>query len=267
MKNSDEHVSALSIPNNFRDNSDYHLYTLSLETDGWENKLNWSEAELSHKKLTKNLQDYAGDLAVRSAHIEQLGLTAAAGLANDAPNFYLRINLARAIADEARHACVFAQYAQEIAKVPLNTPSTQLVSLAEEFDLKHKFVHRFFVHTLKENQALAVFKVLTSIFSNSFIGGLYNSVKSDEARHVSMGIRYLKQYAQQSDANRREFLKIEAETMSSSALTKEKAEDYARYSSLSQEDVWEIFQNTHSDFMKRIIDTKSKQASSTNHML
>jgi hypothetical protein len=123
-------------------------------------------------------------------YAEQTGMLVAAMLVQEAPDAAVRLAMATATSDEAKHAEVFAGYATLIGG-SIDEPTeaaedlcASLKSIADPFG-------RFLTHTMLEWLALDEFALLRQLFPDDPLDQIYHNVRSDEARHVAMGLEYL----------------------------------------------------------------------------
>lgn len=169
----------------------FKIYNAARQASSWECAIDWNN--LDHDKLPEHLQEFAWIVASGSAHVEQIGMLTAARLMMDCDDYLLRLNLARAVTDEARHTEAFARYA-----ISIKGDSADCANAArpveDELITQYSsdlFIYKFLVHSLLEAVAIEEFSMFEEIFSASRLSTIYKMVKIDEARHVAIGINYL----------------------------------------------------------------------------
>lgn len=133
--------------------------------------------------------ELAWRIASRGYYAEQVGLVAAAVLAAHTDDAPLRFGLALAVADEARHADAFHQYAKALGGEP-----EDCAELLEPLDdaltvLPH--MGRALVHTMLEGFAADEFILLRELFAGDPLAEIYRHVRRDEIQHVAIGLGYL----------------------------------------------------------------------------
>lgn len=127
--------------------------------------------------------------ASRGFYAEQAGLVAAATLAAHTDDVALRLSLALATADEARHAEAFLQYATALGGEP-DDCVRDLEPLDRALtDLPH--MGRVLVHTMLEGFAADEFILLREVFAGDPLADLYHHVRRDEIQHVAIGLDHL----------------------------------------------------------------------------
>ena len=137
-------------------------------------------------------QEKAWIVASQSVYAEQAGLLTAARLLNETDDVAIRLCLATAVSDEAKHSEVFARYALALGHevAPMNE---KVEALWEGLKTIDDPLGRFLVHTILEGFAGDEFTLLIKVFADDLLGTIYEHVRRDEKRHVIMGIDYLKQ--------------------------------------------------------------------------
>jgi hypothetical protein len=169
------------------------IYNAACQATPWECNINWDS--LDHEHLEENLQDVAWRAASGSAYVEQIGMLTASRLLLDCNDYLLRLNLARAVADEARHTEAFARYAISV-KGSTAFPSEGFKPIEDELVFKFdsdRFIFKFLVHSVLEAVAIEEFTLFEELFSSSQLGLIYKMAMIDEARHVAIGINYLQE--------------------------------------------------------------------------
>lgn len=131
----------------------------------------------------------AWHMASQGFYAEQAGLAAAASLSAATEDPGLRMSLALAAGDEARHADAFYQYA--VAREgSVQEQSTVMADLDEMLTgLPH--MGRALAHTVLEGFAADEFLLLERLFSGDPLGRIYHHIRADEIQHVAIGVKYL----------------------------------------------------------------------------
>lgn len=157
------------------------------------NSQQWRVRDLSWKAssaLGEELTELAWRLAAHSMYAEQTGLLVSAMLVKECPYLPVRMALATAVSDEARHVEVFARYAEERGGL-LAEPTDHVENLTAFLGGLEDPFERFFIHTMLEAWAFDEFVLLQRIFAGDVLSDVYRYVKQDEARHVAIGMSYL----------------------------------------------------------------------------
>ncbi|MGJ0580575.1 hypothetical protein ACR71G_21635 [Xenorhabdus bovienii] len=94
---------------NFLNDKHYALYQVGKPRQTWDCELNWKL--VANDLIPERLRDTAVTVASLSDNVEILGMENAAGLLLQSNDFFLKIGLAQAVNDEARHSELFAKYA------------------------------------------------------------------------------------------------------------------------------------------------------------
>jgi hypothetical protein len=134
--------------------------------------------------------ELAWRLSSRAYYAEQAGLVAAASLAAQTEDTALRFSLATATADEARHADAFYQYARRVG----GGEPEECLERSEPLDDmlgSLPYLGKAAVHTLLEGLAADEFILLRDVFADDPLGRLYQLVRTDEVRHIAIGMNYL----------------------------------------------------------------------------
>jgi hypothetical protein len=134
--------------------------------------------------------EFRWTLATRHVYVEQTGMSVFGMMIQEAPDAAVRLAMATTISDEAKHAEAFARYAVlvggSIGEPPESVEDlcTVLRSIPDPFA-------RFVTVTVLEWLALDQLAVLRRLFVGDALYEIYCHVRSDEARHVAMGLEYL----------------------------------------------------------------------------
>ncbi|KZQ38027.1 hypothetical protein A3N57_03005 [Enterobacter cloacae subsp. dissolvens] len=169
----------------------YDLYVKGKTKQTWDASLNWSLAK--NDNIPERLREDAITIASLSAHVELLGMENAAELLLQTDDFSLKLGLAQAVNDEARHSELFSRYAI-LANGSIRDLSKTRELYIEHFHKLETFDEVFLSHVFLENGALEQFNLFIHAFTeNSLIGQIYKGAMNDEARHVQMGINYFRQ--------------------------------------------------------------------------
>ena len=143
--------------------------------------------------LPAHMQEIGCQLAVSGSYNEEIGLLTAGKLIEKLDDTSGRYALAAQMADEANHSDAFSRYVYAVLG-HLPDPSEGSISLLRDLDGIDNTSALFAVHTLLEGLAFDQFTFLQKAFDNTTLGDIYGNVMQDEARHVAMGIDYLKDY-------------------------------------------------------------------------
>nr|AYM53915.1 hypothetical protein [Corallococcus coralloides] len=141
--------------------------------------------------LSPDMQRIAWTVASQASYAEQLGLLASARLLGQTDDGPARLCLATAVSDEARHSETFARYALRRGGKVL-PPDASMQTLRQGLESVDDFLGLFFVHTALEWLAADEFSLLARLFQGDVLGDMYLRVRSDELRHVGMGMLYLR---------------------------------------------------------------------------
>lgn len=176
---------------NFLNDKHYALYVKGKTKQTWDIHLDWQKAV--NDDYPEHLKEDAVTVASLSAHVELIGMENAAELMLQATDFSLKIGLAQAVNDEARHAELFSRYAIAANGSILDLSSTRELYL-DHFQKLNSFDEIFLSHVFLENGALEQFNLFIHAFGEgSLIGQIYKGAMNDEARHVQLGINYFRQ--------------------------------------------------------------------------
>ncbi|WNK51667.1 ferritin-like domain-containing protein (plasmid) [Pantoea agglomerans] len=176
---------------NFLNDKHYALYVKGKTKQTWDINLDWQKAV--NDDYPEHLKEDAVTVASLSAHVELIGMENAAELMLQATDFSLKIGLAQAVNDEARHAELFSRYAIAANGSILDLSSTRELYL-DHFQKLNSFDEIFLSHVFLENGALEQFNLFIHAFGEgSLIGQIYKGAMNDEARHVQLGINYFRQ--------------------------------------------------------------------------
>lgn len=181
---------------NFLNDKHYDIYQKGKSRQIWDCSLDWDLA--LNDRLPERLRDTAISVASLSAHVELLGMENAAELLLQTDDFALKIGLAQAVNDEARHSELFSKYAI-LANGNIKDLSRTRELYMEHFAELKTFDETFLSHVFLENGALEQFNIFIHAFSEqSLIGQIYKGALQDEARHVQLGINYFRQIINRS---------------------------------------------------------------------
>ncbi|GAB2596707.1 hypothetical protein GCM10027168_31840 [Streptomyces capparidis] len=158
----------------------------------------WSARELigsGRTELTEDAQERAWLLASTGYYAEQAGLVAAAELAAQTEDVALRMGLATAVADEARHSDAFLAYAVarggRIADCAGDDYLTDLHAMLSSAE----YLEKCLLHTVLEGLAADEFLLLRQVFAGDPLADIYRHVRADELLHVAIGLDYLRRSA------------------------------------------------------------------------
>ncbi|EBG5190061.1 ferritin-like domain-containing protein [Salmonella enterica subsp. enterica] len=176
---------------NFLEDKHYALYQKGKTKQTWDIGLDWGKA--GNDDFPNDLKEDAVTVTSLSSHVELIGMEHAAELMLQATDFSLKIGLAQAVNDEARHAELFSRYAILANGHILDLSKTRELYL-DHFQKLNTFDETFLSHVFLENGALEQFNLFIHAFGeNSLIGKIYKGAMNDEARHVQLGINYFRQ--------------------------------------------------------------------------
>jgi hypothetical protein len=172
------------------DDSSYQLFVRAGRRE------RWSARELigsGQTVLDEAGVEQAWRLASTSYYAEQAGLVAAAELVVGTEDLAVRMSLATAVDDEARHSDAFLAYAVarggELADVFQD--GGYLDELHETLSAASQ-AEKFLMHTMFEGMAADEFILLQRVFEGDPLAEIYRHVRSDETRHVAIGLNYLR---------------------------------------------------------------------------
>ncbi|MEV0124013.1 ferritin-like domain-containing protein [Streptomyces sp. NPDC050703] len=129
-------------------------------------------------------------LASGSAYAEQVGMDVAAGLLHECSEADMKLVLATAVADEAKHSAVFHHYAHTVAGT-VKGPGEAQQELSRDLWSLDDYTARFLAHTLAEGFAADEFRWFVQGLREDGLGEIYRLVRRDESRHVALGMAYL----------------------------------------------------------------------------
>lgn len=155
--------------------------------------LNWSAAEVIDRgRLTSDqqLSHLSWQLASSGYFTEQAGLVAAAELAAQTEDAALRFGLATAVADEARHADAFLTYAKRVGGGEPDDCAELIKPLSDMLG-SLPYLGKVLAHTVLEGFAADEFLLLAELFDGDPLANLYRYIRTDEVRHIAIGISYL----------------------------------------------------------------------------
>jgi len=179
------------VSNNFYDETSntIRIYERGKSAGSWEMNIDWNRLETEN--MPNELKTSSLRVATSSSHVEQIGMANAALLLCRCDDFNLKLGLAQAVMDEARHAEIFLRYAQAI-NGPVPAIGSAADELTDHFNSLDNFDLIFLSHVYLENLALEQFQLFIESFKGYLISDLYKGALTDEARHVSLGMSYLK---------------------------------------------------------------------------
>jgi len=172
----------------------YEIYNSGKRMGAWEYALDWESLPAGEEDDPDD--DPRWVATSLSAHVEQIGLWTAAMLLQKANDFPIRLALAQAAADEARHAEVFAKYAIHLYGY-IDEVQDDFGNLIRHFRSLKSFDEQFLSHIALENLALEEFALLGGARGCAFLSNIYAMTRRDEARHVAMGIAYFRNRVKQ----------------------------------------------------------------------
>ncbi|MDN0200262.1 hypothetical protein [Streptomyces sp. S.PNR 29] len=129
-------------------------------------------------------------LASGSTYAEQVGMDVAAGLLHECREGDMKLVLATAVADEAKHSAVFHHYAHAVAG-SVKEPGEAQQELSRDLWSLDDYIARFLAHTLAEGFAADEFRWFVQGLRQDGLGEVYRLVRRDESRHVALGMAYL----------------------------------------------------------------------------
>ncbi|MBN6041000.1 ferritin-like domain-containing protein [Amycolatopsis sp. 195334CR] len=159
------------------------------------NSEQWSAREIigdGATELDEADTERAWILASTSYFAEQAGLVAAAELVSETDDVALRLSFATAVSDEARHADAFLAYAVARGGDLANVSEDGFLDELHETLSTVSHLEKFLMHTTFEGIAADEFVLLQRIFAGDPLGEIYRHVRSDEVRHVAIGLNYLR---------------------------------------------------------------------------
>jgi len=159
---------------------------------------NWNPTEDIDWNLQAKFNDkkraLSTELALQGSYTEEVGLLVAARLIEMVDDLPTRYCLGVQAADEAKHSEVFARYSDKWAGRIDNaiTPPKKPLTLLNNLIDKSNTLELFTFHTMLEGLALDQFSMLVDVFEGDTLGQIYRHVRMDEARHVAMGMDFMK---------------------------------------------------------------------------
>ncbi|MFD4656771.1 ferritin-like domain-containing protein [Kitasatospora sp. NPDC058444] len=155
----------------------------------------WEPAEVVHRALrdrpgTAPPSELSWLIASGSTYAEQVGMDVAAGLLHACPEGDMKLVLATAVADEAKHSAVFHHYAHAVAG-SVKDPGDAVDELSRDLWSLDDYTARFLAHTLAEGFAADEFRWFDEGLRGDGLGEVYRLVRRDESRHVALGMAYL----------------------------------------------------------------------------
>lgn len=155
----------------------------------------WSARELigdGATTLDEAGQERAWLSASMGYYTEQAGLVAAAELAAQTTDVTLRMSLATAVADEARHAEAFLSYAVARGGEVADCADEPYLNELHAILSGASYLEKCLLHTMFEGLAADEFVLLGELFAGDPFAAIIAHVRSDEIRHVAMGLEYLR---------------------------------------------------------------------------
>lgn len=148
----------------------------------------------SRPALSEERTALAWQLASYSAYSEQVGMLIAARLLGEVEDTNTKFALASAVSDEARHSETFRRYATVVGGDLAATVPAQIVALhrglVQEADTNVCMV----AHTILEGWAFDEFRCLQRVFRGDLLETIYRAIRSDEGRHVAIGLSATRAY-------------------------------------------------------------------------
>jgi len=141
--------------------------------------------------LDDDKRELAANLACTGTYTEELGLVTCARLLTELDDLPARYALALQITDEAKHSEAFTRYAHRMNGTPPPVPEGVL-KICSDLESIENPTALFLVHTLLEGFAYDQFSYMRPAFEGDPLGDIYKYVIADEARHVAMGMDYLR---------------------------------------------------------------------------
>ncbi|MDC9581488.1 ferritin-like domain-containing protein [Xenorhabdus sp. PR6a] len=239
---------------NFLDDKHYGLYVKGKSKQTWDVNLDWSRA--INDSFPNELKKDAIIVASLSAHVELIGMENAAELMLQSTDFSLKIGLAQAVNDEARHAELFSRYAIMANGEILDLSNTRELYL-DHFQKLNTFDEVFLSHVFLENGALEQFNLFIHAFGEgSLIGQIYKGAMNDEARHVQMGINYFRQLIA-SDPLKNEMVENHLNTFKKILhVNPEGIAWLSKISRIPADDIERRVQARHDNFINKITEEK-----------
>jgi hypothetical protein len=191
------------------------LYRRARQEEAWQPRdvINWS----APATLTGTRLMYAWHLASRHVYSEQTGLIVASTLLAETEDAPVRLALATAVSDEAKHTEVFARCAHHLGG-EIEPPNQTADEFAAKLAGLPSTAARFLVHTVLEGIALDEFSLLAKLFDDDPLSRIYHLVRRDEARHVAIGLEYLARMLRVSPHWRAEFWSYESQARETAGL-------------------------------------------------
>jgi hypothetical protein len=130
-------------------------------------------------------------LTSQSSYAEEAGMVIAAKLCRALEDRDIRRAFAQQASEEARHSELFERYSR-IRFGTVAPPSPHADRLLTTLESTEDIYKLFMIHTVFEGVAMDQFSLLQEGYKDDLLGDIYKLVRTDEANHVSMGIKYLK---------------------------------------------------------------------------
>lgn len=170
----------------FEQDDAMRFYNQARKNGTWQlDDFNWS----AKSALPDDLAETAWKIASEASYMESIGMIAAARLLSHSDDNVATMCLATAVNDEAKHSETFAKYAQ-LRGGSIRPPSHQVDALWTGLETSGNFNRMFLIHTFLEAGATDEFHYFSKVFKGDLLGDIYSAVRSDEARHVALGIEF-----------------------------------------------------------------------------
>jgi hypothetical protein len=141
--------------------------------------------------LSDDMQALGYELACTGTYTEELGLLTCSRLVTELDDLPGRYALALQMTDEAKHSEVFTRYAHRAYSEP-PPPPEGVQQIRRDLESIENPTALFLVHTLLEGFAFDQFSYMRPAFAGDPLYDIYKYVIADEARHVAMGVDYLR---------------------------------------------------------------------------
>lgn len=145
----------------------------------------------SPSRLSDDRKELAVQLACTGTFTEEIGLVVCARLVERTEDLPARYALALQMTDEAKHSEVFTRYAHRVYGTPPEPPEGVL-KISSDLESIENPTALFLVHTMLEGFAYDQFSYMRPAFEGDPLHDIYKYVIADEARHVAMGMDYLR---------------------------------------------------------------------------
>ncbi|WP_454887645.1 hypothetical protein [Sphingomonas oryzagri] len=166
------------------------LYERVRAKSGWrpDRDIDW-DAPLA---LSPERLELASQLACTGSYTEEIGLLTCGRLLSSLDDLPARYMMGLQIADETKHSEVFTRLAHRMSGAAPPPPPDNVNRICDDLEGIRDPISLFLVHTLLEGFAHDQFKFIAPTFEGDPLGAAYQFVIRDEARHVAMGIDYLR---------------------------------------------------------------------------